>query len=262
MIKGVIFDLDDTLTIHDDLYECSYLKVIEKFLPNYKNDSKNILNIFINTIHKIGTEKLFSTYKETKFGGRDILWGDCGGKGEVSEYLNERYLKFRIEIWKEVFNNFGIEKSKEEILKINNFYTYSMWEGIKLFDDVIPTLQNLKNMKLGILTNGMILHQRRKMAKSGILNFFSKNNRKILTSSESILGKPNNKPFEVILNKLNLSNSEVLMVGDSLESDILGANKMGITSILLNRRNINYTNNSIKPNYEINNLEKILELIF
>tara|TARA_B110000196_G_scaffold154265_1_gene132848 strand:- start:272 stop:685 length:414 start_codon:yes stop_codon:yes gene_type:complete len=137
-----------------------------------------------------------------------------------------------------------------------------MWEGTKLFNDVIPTLLNLKNFKLGILTNGMILHQRRKMAKSGILNFFSKENRKILTSSESIFGKPNNKPFEIILEKLNLTNKEVIMVGDTLESDILGANKMGITSVLLNRRKENYKNNPIKPNYEINNLEQVLEVIF
>ena len=262
MIKGIIFDLDDTLTIHDELYDISYLKVVEKFLPNSKIDPIKILNIFINTVHKIGTEKLFSNYIETKFGGRDILWGDCGGKGEVNEYLNERYLRFRIEIWKEIFKNLGLEKSTKEILEIINYYIYSMWEGTKLFDDVIPTLQNLKNMKLGILTNGMVLHQRRKMAKSGILNFFSKENRKILTSSDTIFGKPNNKPFEIILEKLNLTNKEVLMVGDTLESDILGANKMGITSVLVNRRKENYKNNTIRPNYEINNLEQVLEIIF
>ena len=27
MIKGVIFDLDDTLTVHDDLYDSNYLKI-------------------------------------------------------------------------------------------------------------------------------------------------------------------------------------------------------------------------------------------
>ena len=67
---------------------------------------------------------------------------------------------------------------------------------------------------------------------------------------------------EIILEKLNLTNKEVIMVGDTLESDILGANKMGITSVLLNRRKENYKNNPIKPNYEINNLEQVLEVIF
>ena len=261
MIKGIIFDLDDTLTIHDELYDTNYLKVIDKFLPDSRIDSVKSLNIIINTIHKIGTQKLFSNYIETKFGGRDILWGDCGGKGVIGEYLNERYFRFRKEIWKEVFKNLGVEISNEDILKIIDYYVYSMWEGIKLFDDVIPTLQHLKNIKLGILTNGMILHQRRKMAKSGILNFFSNQNRKILTSSESMFGKPNNKPFKIMLEKLNLSNNEVLMVGDNLESDILGANKLGITSVLVNRRKKIYINNQVKPNYEINNLKQILDLI-
>ena len=73
-------------------------------------------------------------------------------------------------------------------MKLIDYYIYSMWEGTKLFDDVIPTLEKLKNKKLGILTNGMVLHQRRKMAKSGILNFFSKENRKIVWCAAS-LGK-------------------------------------------------------------------------
>ena len=52
------------------------------------------------------------------------------------------------------------------------------------------------------------------------------------------------------------------MVGDTLESDILGDNKMGITSVFLNRRKENYKNKSIRPSYEINNLEQLLDIIF
>jgi len=260
MIKGIIFDLDDTLTIHDELYDKNYLKIINKFSPKFKIDQEKILNIIISTIHQIGTEKKFSKYIQTKFGGRDILWGDCGGKGIVNEYLSKRFFEIRIEIWTEVFKNLCIEISNKDILKIINNYKFSMWEGIKTFDDVIPTLIKLKDIKLGVLTNGMDLHQRRKMAKAGILSFFSGANREIVTSSESIEGKPSKKPFEIILEKLGLSNDEVFMVGDRPESDILGANNMGITSILINREKQKFKNNFIVPNYEISNLKELLEI--
>ena len=44
MIKGLIFDLDDTLTIHDELYDPNYLRIIREFFPDYKN------NDLVNTV--------------------------------------------------------------------------------------------------------------------------------------------------------------------------------------------------------------------
>ena len=65
-----------------------------------------------------------------------------------------------------------------------------------------------------------------------------------------------------VTSNFNFKNSlTTSYVGDNLESDILGANKLGITSVLVNRRKKIYINNQVKPNYEINNLKQILDLI-
>ena len=59
MIKGVIFDLDDTLTIHEDLYNKNYLKTICKFFPDLKIPNEEVLQIIISVVDKIGTKKYF-----------------------------------------------------------------------------------------------------------------------------------------------------------------------------------------------------------
>ena len=47
--------------------------------------------------------------------------------------------------------------------------------------------------------------------------------------------KPRAKGFEMAINLLDLKKEEVIMIGDQLYTDILGANRFGIKSILVNR---------------------------
>lgn len=261
MIKGVIFDLDDTLTVHDDLYDSNYLKIIKTFFPDFKMKDAEILKIMIETIDSIGSNKYFSNYLDAKFGGRDILWADCGGFGEIAQYLKEIHLEAQNEMWKNIIINLGISNNKINIKTIIHKYKFFMWEGIKAFDDVIPTLTKLKKYKLGVLTNGMELHQRRKISISGLMNFFSTQNSEIVTSSECLLGKPSPVPYNYICEKLSLDTSEIIMIGDTLDGDISGAKNLNIKNILINRKkNLNHES-SIKPDFEVSSLSKIIRII-
>lgn len=51
--------------------------------------------------------------------------------------------------------------------------------------------------------------------------------------SYKIFGKPSKEFFNQALNKLNLKSSDCIVVGDDYESDIQGANNVGIRSILV-----------------------------
>ncbi|MQF85695.1 MAG: HAD family hydrolase [SAR202 cluster bacterium] len=261
MIKGLIFDLDDTLTIHDELYDPNYLRIIREFFPDYKNNDSEILKVMIQTIDDIGSKKYFFRYLDCKFGGRDILWADCGGYGEIGEYLQNIYIEAQQEMWKEIFINLGISKNKLNLHEIIHAYKYYMWSGIKAFEDVIPALSKLKDYKLGILTNGMQLHQRKKISKAGLLSFFSKKNSAIVTSSECLSGKPYEIPYKFICEKLELSYSEIIMIGDTLDGDIQGANNLGIKNIWINRKQIKKDQFLEKPSFEINSLEELDKIL-
>jgi len=66
--------------------------------------------------------------------------------------------------------------------------------------------------------------------------------------------------FLKILQDLGVKKEDCLMVGDSLSSDVAGANASGIDSCWLNRkRRVNHS--GIEPTYEIHSLKELLGLL-
>ena len=57
----------------------------------------------------------------------------------------------------------------------------------------------------------------------------------VVTSQDARAYKPRPEPFELALEMLGLTASEVLHVGDSLSADVAGATSMGIDSAWINR---------------------------
>ncbi len=57
----------------------------------------------------------------------------------------------------------------------------------------------------------------------------------VFTSEDAKSYKPRNELFELALKKTGLSAEEVLHIGDSISSDIKGANSVGINAIWINR---------------------------
>ena len=62
-----------------------------------------------------------------------------------------------------------------------------------------------------------------------------------------------------MLEKANLTSDEVIMIGDSLEKDIKGAQNANIKTIWYNPYNKN-SNSSIIPDYQIKDLLEIKKL--
>ena len=82
---------------------------------------------------------------------------------------------------------------------------------------------------------------------------------KIFISEEVGSKKPDREFFEKIFVEVGVENKgEVLMIGDTLTSDILGANNIGIDSCLVDIHNVE--NSEIIPTYKINKTIDILEL--
>ncbi len=65
--------------------------------------------------------------------------------------------------------------------------------------------------------------------QAGILDLFST----MSFSSDHGMVKPSPKPFNQILNGLALSNSEAVVIGDSVRRDLGGANRAGIDCVLV-----------------------------
>jgi len=101
------------------------------------------------------------------------------------------------------------------------------------FDDTLTVLDTLqKKYTTGILTNGFITLQRGKIEKYGFANHVDFT----LVSEEAGYHKPDSRVFEEALKLAGetIKPQEVLYVGDNLIADIQGAQKTGLTPILMN----------------------------
>ena len=103
-----------------------------------------------------------------------------------------------------------------------------------------------------MLTNGAPGIQREKLDGSGLAPFFNE----IIISGEIGIAKPQTEAFEITLDRLGVAPEQTLMVGNSLEKDIAGAQQAGIKTIWLNRDNKSH-DNSVKPDYEMENLNEL-----
>jgi HAD superfamily hydrolase (TIGR01458 family) len=79
-----------------------------------------------------------------------------------------------------------------------------------------------------------------------------------------IIGKPSPIYFQSALQMLGLpTNSEFIMIGDDIESDIIGAQKAGGKGLLIYTGKTKYPLNegiNIKPDYEAKNLTEVIDI--
>lgn len=125
-------------------------------------------------------------------------------------------------------------------------------EGAKAFIEELS-----KKYRLGVITNGIGNVQRRRLEKSGLISYFEA----IIISEEVKVSKPSAKIFERALETLNYKDtSKVLMIGDSLTSDIQGGINIGMDTCWYNPSYVKSMKH-VKPTYEVHSYEEIKRIL-
>lgn len=83
----------------------------------------------------------------------------------------------------------------------------------------------------------------------------------IVTSFQLKKYKPHPALFSFVLEKLSLTKDEVIMIGDSPESDIQGARNAGIKIIWINRKKNKLASHYPQPDFQISNLIQLNKII-
>ncbi len=101
---------------------------------------------------------------------------------------------------------------------------------MKPYRGVKRTLKKLKEMglKLGIVTDAPKIKAWLRLTYLGIPDFFDI----ILAYGDFKEKKPSSEPFKMAMKKLKVKPEETIFVGDNPKRDIVGANKMGMVSVL------------------------------
>ncbi len=124
-----------------------------------------------------------------------------------------------------------------------------------LFPYALEILEYLSNKKyeLHLITNGFEKTQHSKLKYSGLNTYF----KEVITSEGSNSLKPNKEIFDFALQKTGAKPEESIMLGDSVEVDILGAMKAGIDQVFINHLDISI---DIKPTYVVKSLKELEEI--
>ncbi|TCM99470.1 2-haloacid dehalogenase [Paenibacillus sp. BK033] len=176
------------------------------------------------------------------------LWNDFE-KGAIS------LAELRVERFSRLFNGTGLAIGAEEF---SNRYLGYLGAGAYLIDGAVELVEELRSkVRLAIITNGIREVQLSRFSKAGVDRYFEH----IIVSEDTGFQKPHIGIFDYAFKKLGITDpSRVLIVGDSLTSDIQGGLNSGMDTCWYNPHNKTNTT-PVKPKFEIKQLSEVLTLL-
>ena len=162
----------------------------------------------------------------------ECLWGRFIGEDARLRPIARWAITYQLETWERALSDLGV---RDEILAATLAERFRVEKRDRhdwLFSDALPALDRLRGrIALALITNGAPDIQRDKLARGGLEPYFPV----VAVSGEAGIAKPDPAIFARTLEALEIAPSEAVMVGDSPDADILGANRAGVRAIWLRR---------------------------
>lgn len=236
--KTIFFDLDDTLIDNNESLKYAFKCLVDSIGIGFSDE------LFIKW--KVFDTKWWNSLET----GELVIPADCVSHEEQVTWLRaSRFIKF--------FNDRDI--SFEEAVSMNNIYTSNLGENIVEIAGAKQLLADLsKDYDILIATNGPRKAAVIKMDKAGFSPYIS-----CLVSSEEIGGipKPTEEFFKYLLSKCKNTNLDsMLIIGDSLSTDVLLGINNGFDSCWFNPSNKEAINN-ICPTYIVSSYNELISIL-
>lgn len=193
--------------------------------------------------------------------------GDCYEHFEVTYHEVNKPLWLALERGEIDSDAIKVERFSQLILRLelsfdpyemSDFYIQRLGEGIEMYPHAEEVCALLKQRyKLVAVTNGIKAVQDSRINRSGLNKYFDA----IIISEEVGVSKPHPQIFEYALKAINHEDKEtVLMIGDSMKADILGAHKAGIDTCWVNIKSEDSPDNPVFL-WEVKNLKELLTFL-
>lgn len=224
MYKAIFLDIDDTVF---NFKKCSESALKKTFSTLNLEYNKDVFELFSAI-----DERLWKQQKEELLSVADVL--DIRF-AKLSETLG---LDYDSNLAKEHFGNLLGEQ-------------YIMEPGIE------EVLKNISaDYKIYAASNGMLTMQKNRLQLSGLKRYFTD----LYVSDDIGSAKPNIRFFTESMKRAGLEPSDILMIGDSLVSDIAGARNAGIDSVWYNPYGLE-NETDIEADYEIKELHELAGIL-
>lgn len=200
--------------------------------------------------------------------------------GECSEEMLKRYSAINKKYWEalergeltkpevlvgrfcEFFEKEGLPVEKAE--SFNEEYQVRLGDTVVFCDNGFELVQKLKGkVKQFAVTNGTKVAQDRKLSNSKLITLLDD----VFISDVLGVEKPNKEFFDIVFSRIgDYKKEELLIVGDSLTSDIRGGNNAGIATCWYNPKKLEHNKDvqhaqDVCIDYEISNLWEIEQIL-
>ncbi|WP_455590763.1 YjjG family noncanonical pyrimidine nucleotidase [Bacteroides sp.] len=223
--KNLFFDLDDTLWAF----------------------SRNARDTFEEVYHKHELDRYFDSFDQfyAIYKRRnEELWVEYGDGQITKEELNSQRFFYP-------FQSVGVNDEN-----LSKYFSDDFFAVITTKSGLMPSAKEVleylaPRYNLYILSNGFRELQSRKMCSAGIDSYF----KKVVLSEDLGVMKPWPEIFHFALSATQSELRESLMIGDSWDADIVGANGVGMHQAFYNVAG--RTKFAFRPTYIINDLKEL-----
>jgi HAD superfamily hydrolase (TIGR01549 family) len=229
--KYLFLDLDDTVFNSSSLYNEAIRMAWHHFRKFYDVQYEEFRDLFLKTRKEL--KKDF--YRQSISHNRAVLF---------MRMLEKMEIEFDAEFVRELYET----------------YWATVNASIQLFPGVRKTLNKVN--EAGIVTlalsDGSLLSRLEKIEAVKLSKYF-----KFLVSSEEVVKtKPEKDAFELALKKTGANKEEVLFVGNSFSSDIVGGENYGIDTVWFNIEGKRKPRNAkVEPDYRIKRFDELLDIL-
>jgi 2-haloacid dehalogenase len=223
MYTWLLFDADNTLFDYTKAEDSALGETFNSF--SYKYHS-GILERYQQINHQ-----MWEKFEQGQIAAADLRWK-----------------RFQI-----LLDEIGIKLDSE---KFSNRYLKGLAKAVDLIPGAMKALEILADQyHMALVTNGLSDVQHSRLKLSGIGSFFEK----IFISEELGAPKPEIRFFDAVFREIgNPPKNCVLIIGDSLSSDIRGGIQYGIDTCWFNPRG---DISNLPVTFEIDSYEKLIELL-
>ena len=153
----------------------------------------------------------------------------------------------------------GIEVTKEFCLEVSDRFLDFCSNKPGVVDGAHEVMDYLKKKgyRMHMTSNGFHEVQYKKLAACGLKDYFDN----IILSEDAKYNKPSKAYFDYALKIAGAQSDSVLMIGDNLNTDILGALHAGLDAMLFNRWQVDVSSVTLQPTFVVDKLRDIIKIL-
>ena len=257
MINAIFFDLDDTLLWDQKSVKEAFVATCKVAEEKYGVDPE----VLEEAVRKEARELYasYETYSFTQMIGINPfegLWGNFLDDDDNFRKMKDIVPGYRKDAWTKGLEAVGIN-DPDFGQELAERFPAERRKKPFVYEESFQVLDKLKGKyKLLLLTNGSPDLQNTKLEITPeLVPYFDQ----IVISGAFGRGKPDPTIFEHALERMNIKKDEAIMVGDNLMTDILGASRVGMKSVWINRHD--KERNEVIPDFEIKHLEELFPIL-